>query len=45
MMSFEFSTILKHIPINLHIIIGFLWLKISKIFKAIYVLFPKLSRY
>ena len=44
-MSFEFSTPLKHIPLNFLIIIGFLQLKISEIFKAIYGLFPKISRY
>ena len=32
MVSFEFSIILKHIPVNLHIIIDFLQLEISEIF-------------
>ena len=44
-MSFEFSTTLKHISLNLHIIIGLLELKVSKISKAIYPLFPETSRY
>ena len=35
-MSFEFSTVLKYIPLNFHIIIGLLKFKISEIFKVIY---------
>ena len=45
MVSFQFSTILKHIPLNLHIIIGLLQLEICEIFKAIYALFSEISRY
>ena len=43
-MSFEFSIVLKHIPLNLPIIIGLLCVKISETFKAIYGLFPEISR-
>ena len=45
MMSFKFITILKHIPLNLYIIIGLLKFEISEIFKAFYGLFPEISRY
>ena len=45
MVRSSFSTILKHIPLNLQIIIGLLKLEISEIFKAIYELFPEISRY
>ena len=34
MVSFKFSTILKHIQLNLHIIIGKLYLEISEIFET-----------
>ena len=45
MVSFEFSTILKYILLNLHIIIGLLLFEISEIFKAIHGLFLEISRY
>ena len=45
MVSFEFSTILKNIPINLQIIIGLLQLEISEILKTIYGLFSEIFRY
>ena len=44
-MSFEFFAILKHILLNLHIIIGLLQLEISENFQAIYGLFPEIFRY
>ena len=44
-MSFEFSTILKHIPLNFQIIIGLLYLESSEIFKKIYGLFPEIFGY
>ena len=43
MASFEFSTVLKHISVSLHINIGLLWIEILEIFKAIYRLFPEIS--
>ena len=45
MVSFEFFTVFKHISLNLHIIIGLLQLKISKICKATHRLFSDISRY
>ena len=42
MVSFEIYTIHEHMPLNFHIIIGLLQVKISEIFKAIYALFPEI---
>ena len=42
---FDGSTILTHISLNLHIIIGLLKLEIFEILKVIYGLFPGISRY
>ena len=43
MVNFESSTVLKYIPLNLHITIRLLSLEISEILKAIYVSFPEIS--